>query len=1088
MIPDGKSKSSAYEMLEIPVSGTYLVNLIDRIADDISPMDIGVIICDNLDVVHYANQAFEYIYGYAVNEAIGKKIDVIFPPGEVPNKLYGTFNGNYDTVTRTGIRLKTIISSSVLNGGKKIIFFRDATKRQQAEGELARVEVKNRALIDVIPDLMFIVKKDGTFLDYKVEDLSQLTVPPEQLIGKKAEEVLPASIARRFIETVDMAIETGQTQYFDYEINLNDRINFYEARCVALSSDEALIIARDFTERKHFEESLKLAQFVMDKTTDMTIWASLDGHITYVNESACKTLGYSREELLSMSVTNICDLVNERNVTEYLEHIKSLKWNEGHHFEINAKRKDCTWIPIELTANYLDYAGKEYICVFARDITERKHAEEARSLLAFIVESSDDAIIGESLDCVITSWNHGAERLYGYTMEEAVGRSVSLILPADRASDSYDIIEKIKRGEKIQHYETERLTKTGCVITVSMSISPILDSAGAIIGASAFVRDITESKKAEQALLNKNQELATLNAKLRELSRAVEQSSSTVVITDINGNIQYVNPKFVALTGYTIEEAMGMNPRILKSGETLPEVYSKLWETILAGKEWHGEFHNKKKNGELYWEQASISPITDNNGIITNFIAVKEDITERKQAEEVIRIKNRDLGILNSIAATINGTADLKSKLSLVLKDVLLLTEMDAGAIYLNDPDAPGEMGLMSFEYRTLAGKNVVCHPRMTGGVPAEIVCCQLTPGSVTPVLGCCDEHHRKIKTLDIFENAEALIAVPLQIKNKRVGIMALNGSKCVGHNNRSELTNIGAQVSIAIENHDLFKSVHATSKYLANVINEAPDAMLTVDRNGKILSFNRNAKRLLKYNVKEIKGKKLSSLLPKGDIDLAAFKSSIMDFRSKDGATVQLNVSISRINKSDADSDYIITLKDLSEISGLKITPITEKAMDTAQIYTMESGTIYMYDRNDKRDYMDIFADQVRHNVQGLCITRHPPVKIRQRLGLDKTPIIWLNASDNISNENCIKPENLSSLGATLSKFLNEADKGFILIDGIEYLIARNGYETVLKFIHFLNDKAMVSNSSILVVLDPLSIDEQQYHMLISDITPFKK
>ena len=483
-----------------------------------------------------------------------------------------------------------------MNGGKKILFFRDVTKRKQAEGELARVEVKNRALIDVIPDLMFIVKKDGTFIDYKVEDLSQLAVPPEQLIGKKAEEVLPASIARRFTETVDMAIETGQTQYFNYEINLNDRTNFYEARCVALSSDEALIIARDFTERKHFEESLKLAQFVMDKTTDMTIWASLDGHITYANESACKTLGYSREELLSLSVMNICDLVNESNVTEYLEHIKSLKWDEGHNFEMNAKRKDGTWIPIELTANYLNYAGKEYICVFARDIserkkleesikrsqfaldkmadmtfwvtldgnfiyanesacislgydreelitlnvadieadkteldlqvhfndlrehgshpfethlrkkdgsiipvevldnylnydgkeylctfvrdiTERKRAEEARSLLAFIVESSDDAIIGESLDCVITSWNQGAERLYGYTMEEAVGRSVSLILPADRASDSYDIIEKIKRGEKIQHYETERLTKTGSVITVSMSISPILDSA-----------------------------------------------------------------------------------------------------------------------------------------------------------------------------------------------------------------------------------------------------------------------------------------------------------------------------------------------------------------------------------------------------------------------------------------------------------------------------------------------------------------------------------------------------------------------------------------------------------------------------------
>jgi PAS domain S-box-containing protein len=121
--------------------------------------------------------------------------------------------------------------------------------------------------------------------------------------------------------------------------------------------------------------------------------------------------------------------------------------------------------------------------------------------------------------------------------------------------------------------------------------------------------------------------------KLRQLSRAVEQSPASIVITNPAGDIEYVNPKFVEVTGYTLAEVLGKNPRILKSGEKSPEAYGMLWQTISAGKEWSGEFHNKKKNGELYWENASISPIRDLAGRVTHYVAVKEDITARKQTE-----------------------------------------------------------------------------------------------------------------------------------------------------------------------------------------------------------------------------------------------------------------------------------------------------------------------------------------------------------------------------------------------------------------------------------------------------------------------
>lgn len=145
----------------------------------------------------------------------------------------------------------------------------------------------------------------------------------------------------------------------------------------------------------------------------------------------------------------------------------------------------------------------------------------------------------------------------------------------------------------------------------------------------AIVRNITRRKQTEE--------------QLHKLSRAVKQSPSLVIITDVKGNIEYANPKFTQITGYTLKEIIGKNPRILKSGQLPPETYEHLWATIIRGNEWQGEFYNKKKNGEFYWASASISPIRDSHGNITHFLAVQEDITERKKMEEALRRSEANL-------------------------------------------------------------------------------------------------------------------------------------------------------------------------------------------------------------------------------------------------------------------------------------------------------------------------------------------------------------------------------------------------------------------------------------------------------------
>jgi PAS domain S-box-containing protein len=174
-------------------------------------------------------------------------------------------------------------------------------------------------------------------------------------------------------------------------------------------------------------------------------------------------------------------------------------------------------------------------------------------------------------------------------------------------------------GNDVCSMDFRILTRRGEERWINHHCQPVYDADGRWLGQRSGNRDITERKQIEE--------------KLRQLSIAVEQSPASIVITDRAGDIEYVNPKFVNVTGYTLAEALGKNPRILKSGEKGPEAYRELWQTITAGKEWSGEFHNKKKNGELYWEIASISPIRDLAGRITHYVAVKEDITARKQTE-----------------------------------------------------------------------------------------------------------------------------------------------------------------------------------------------------------------------------------------------------------------------------------------------------------------------------------------------------------------------------------------------------------------------------------------------------------------------
>jgi PAS domain S-box-containing protein len=218
--------------------------------------------------------------------------------------------------------------------------------------------------------------------------------------------------------------------------------------------------------------------------------------------------------------------------------------------------------------------------------------------------------------------------------------------------------EKIMQtGERIE-VEEEWILPDGRKFCLDVMKTPIVDASGKIVGTQGVLFDITARKKAEEDL--------------RTLSRAIEQSPASIIITDLAGVIQYVNPRFTDVSGYTFEEVRGKTPRILKSSQTTSDHYRVLWSTIKAGHEWHGEFCNRKKNGELFWESASISPVLDDYGKIAHFVAVKEDITEHRRFEEHLRRSQR----LEAVGALASGIAhDLNNILAPVLMAPGLLME-----------------------------------------------------------------------------------------------------------------------------------------------------------------------------------------------------------------------------------------------------------------------------------------------------------------------------------------------------------------------------------------------------------------------------
>jgi len=261
----------------------------------------------------------------------------------------------------------------------------------------------------------------------------------------------------------------------------------------------------DREQRKEDQSSREWAEAfyraILDSALDCIITMDSKGIVQEFNPAAERVFGYKRAEAVGQELAELIipSSLRERHRQGLAHYLKTGEGPVlGRRIEINGIRRDGSEILVELAITPLKVKGSTVFTAYLRDITEKKRGEQATRRLGAIVESSDDAIIGTDLETIITNWNSGAERLFGYSAEEVIGKPVTILIPPERHDEEVEILKRIRRGERVQNYETIRRRKDGVLLNISLTVSPIKDENGIVVGASKIARDITERVRSDR--------------------------------------------------------------------------------------------------------------------------------------------------------------------------------------------------------------------------------------------------------------------------------------------------------------------------------------------------------------------------------------------------------------------------------------------------------------------------------------------------------------------------------------------------------------------------------------------------------------
>ncbi|MDB5014184.1 MAG: domain S-box protein [Daejeonella sp.] len=436
----------------------------------------------------------------------------------------------------------------------------------------------------------------------------------------------------------------------------------------------------DITPQINADEKQANLAAIVNTSDDAIISKTLDGIITSWNQAAQKMFGYTSDQIIGQ---HISILVPPNRLQEEETIIRNIAKGKGvDHFETVRQKKDGTEFPVSLSVSpIIDSRGNIVgASKIARDISDRKKSDEKQAILAAIIDTSDDAIISKTLAGIITSWNKAAEKMFGYTEAEIAGKHISILIPKNRLQEEDIIIGNISKGNKVDHFETVRLKKDGTEVPISLSVSPIKDRSGNVIGASKIARDISDRKEADQ--------------KQGVLAAIVETSDDAIISKTLQGIITSWNKAAEVTFGYTEGEIIGKHISLLIPPDRLQEEELIIGNVSNGRKVDHFETVRRTKNGKDIDISLSVSPIKDSKGNIIGASKIARDVSALKVALNQTERYARNLEIINSLGQDISQKLDIEVILQKVTDATTTLTGAQFGAFFYDVSNNSGQVQL----------------------------------------------------------------------------------------------------------------------------------------------------------------------------------------------------------------------------------------------------------------------------------------------------------------------------------------------------------------------------------------------------------
>jgi two-component system cell cycle sensor histidine kinase/response regulator CckA len=617
----------------------------------------GIAISDEGRLVD-VNGRFAEMFGYDIADMQRRDIRELVAPeyrDEVWSHILSGYEAAYETVClrKDGSKFPAEVHARSLPFGSRtlrITAIRDITERRKAEEDL---KLKAR-LLDAAVDTIFVHDLEGNLIYANEAAYRTRGYEREEFMAMNLRSLLSPLDAARFDERMAEIAAKGQGVFESTHIRKDGSHMPVETRPTAVTSGSKTIvmaIVRDITERKRAEEALRESEettrALLNAPDHIAILTDRKGTILAANERAAALFGIHLDELIGSLATDLFDpaasAARGKRSEEVFRTGRPLRLEE----EVSGTHFDVTYYPV------FDSQGQvARMAVVARDVTARKRSEQIMLRQAAFMKAAMDGMAILDERGVYAYVNDAHARIYGYeNADELLGKTWE---------DLYDGREL----ERFQHEIMPAFFRTGrwrgeavgrkkddTVFPQEVSLTRIADG-----GMVCVVRDLTESKRAEEARVR--------------LATAVAQAAETILITDPNGTIQYVNPAFERTTGYGAAEAIGRNPRILKSGEHDGAFYRRMWETLARGEVWSGHLVNRRKDGAHFEEEATISPVRDATGAVVNYVAVKRDVTQEVQLAEQLRESQK----LRAIGQLAGGVAhDFNNLLQALLGTVEVL-------------------------------------------------------------------------------------------------------------------------------------------------------------------------------------------------------------------------------------------------------------------------------------------------------------------------------------------------------------------------------------------------------------------------------